>query len=155
MHTAVLVHLDEEIGEEPGGAHDDERRVRGFLPEQRCQLLQRFLLQIMRDDKRETPHPLPPILTLQHLLQIPRISNPLDALIQLAQQRHGLLRAVLAHAIMPVEEEVVACVGGCGERGVEDGEVADAGEDEVLEDGGAGGGGGGEQDAGGFEGCLA
>ena len=34
MLTGVFVELDEELGQEAGGANDDERRTRGLAPKE-------------------------------------------------------------------------------------------------------------------------
>ena len=64
----------------------------------------------------------------------------LNRVVELAEEGDCFLCTGLADAFVCVEEEVVACICGRCDGGVEDGEVADAGKDEVLEDGGGSGG---------------
>ena len=151
----MFVELYVEIRQKARRAHDHERRIDGILPQQLCQLLERRLREVMRNDEGESRDVLPALGRLEEGGEIARICDAVDAVVELAQQRHCLGGARLADAGVGVEEEVVACVGGGRGACVEDGKVADAGQDEVLEDGGGGGGARGDEDAGGLERCLA
>lgn len=135
----MFMHLDVKVCEEPRRSDHHERRVRVLLPEQRGEFVQRRSIEVVRNDKREALDPLLPVLGAQHRCKVPRVSDALDTVVQFAQERYGLGGAGLADTIVAVEEEVVACISGGGGVRIEDGEVADAGEDEVLEDGGGGG----------------
>ena len=75
---------------------------------------------------------------MEELLDVLDDGLAVDAVIEFAEEGDGLLCARLAYARGACEEEVVACIGGGCDGGVKDGKVADAGENEVLEDGGCG-----------------
>jgi hypothetical protein len=151
----MLLELDVELCQEARGAYDYERGRLDVLPEERRQLLRERLAQIVRDDHAEALDPLPALCAVQELRDVSRVRDALDAVVELAQQADGLLRAVLADAGRALEEEVVAGVGGRDGGVVEDGEVADAGQDEVLEDGGGRRGAADDEDARGLERGLA
>jgi hypothetical protein len=141
----MLVKLNVEVGQEPGGSDDDERWVRRILPEQVRKDLQGLLRQIVRNDEREACHILAPLWCLEQLLERAGISYAVDALVELAQEGHRLRSARFSDACVSVEEEVVPCISR-GRRGVvEDGKVSDTGKDEVLEDGSGGRRAGGDE----------
>ena len=91
---------------------------------------------------------------VEHGVEGSGVGEPLDAVIELQEEADGLGSSVLVDAFERVQEEVVP--GICTGDGlvVEDGEVASAGEDEVLEDGRGRGTARYDQHAGGFEGGL-
>ena len=61
---------------------------------------------------------------------------PLDTVVKLSKETDSLDGSVLADAVEALQEKVVSCVCMGDEFVVEDGEMADAGENEILEDGG-------------------
>ena len=79
----------------------------------------------------------------------------LDGFVELAEERNGFLGTRLANALLSVQEEVVSGISRGGDSSIKDGEVTDAGEDEVLEDRGGCGGCGKDEDARCLESCLA
>lgn len=135
-HTAVFVVLDMELGEEPCRAHSYKRWAFRIRPEEGGEFLERRLVQVVRNYDRETRQPVLSLLRPQQILDVFEYGLALHALVQLAQEGDGLLRAGLPYALSRIEEEVVSCICRCGDGGVEDREVAYAGEDEILEDGG-------------------
>ena len=151
--TVVLVVLDVELGQEARGAHDDERRARGVRPQQRREAREGVRAEVVRDHERERGEE--GGVVVEDVRGVGDARAALDAVVELREEADGLLRAGPADAGVAVEEEVDARVGGGRGVGVEDGEVADARQDEVLEDGGGGGGGGEDQDARGLERGLA
>ena len=152
MLTGVLVELDEELGEEAGGAHDDEGRVGGIAPEKGREPVEERAVEVVCDDDGEGGEPRG--VRVEHGGEGPGVGAPLDAVVELCEEPDGLGRSVLADAVEAVEEEVVPRVGIGDVVVVEEGEVADAGEDEVLEDGGGRGACGHDEHPRGLEGCL-
>ena len=145
--TALFVELDVEVGEEACGANDNERWVVETVPKQARERVKRLFGQVVRNNQRKLLYPLPPFLRLQQLIQRLGHSLSIYTLIELCKQGKRLFCTVLADGGVSVEEEVVACICRGDRDWVEEGEVTDAGEDEVLEDGGGGGGGGEDERA--------
>ena len=93
----------------------------------------------MGDDEGEVADPVPTLICTEELVDVFDDGLSLDGIVEFAEEGDGFLSTRLADAVAGVEEEVVAGIcGGC-DGIVQDGEVADAGEDEVLADGGGGG----------------
>jgi len=150
--TGVFVELDEELGEEAGRAHDHERRTGGVVPEEGRKSLEERIVEVVCDDDGKGDEP--GGVGVEHGVEGSGVGEPLDAVIELQEEADGLGSSVLVDAFERVQEEVVP--GICTGDGlvVEDGEVASAGEDEVLEDGRGRGTARYDQHAGGFEGGL-
>ena len=145
--TALFMELDVEVCEEARGTDDDEWRVVETIPKQVGERVKSLLRQVMGNDQCKLLYPLPALLRLQELLQRLGHSFSIYTLIKLCKQGKGFFCTVLADGGVSVEEEVVACICRGDRDWVEEGEVTDAGEDEVLEDGGGGGGGGEDESA--------
>jgi hypothetical protein len=88
----------------------------------------------VRDDEREPTDPLSSLITRENILNITRVRNAFDAIVQLAKKANSLHRARLANAIRPLQEEVVSRICRSDRTVVKHREVTDAGENEVLED---------------------
>lgn len=155
IHTALFVELDKKVGEKPGRTDDDKWRIADVLPEETGEAVKRRSGQVVRDDEREPADVGAPVVVREQVVDVLDHSITLHALVELAEQGHGLCRAGLAHARGAGEEEVVARIGGGDSGGVEKREVPDAREYEVLEDGGGGRRRGEDKNAGGLERILA
>lgn len=108
----------------------------------------------MSDNEGKGRDPIPTLICIEELINILDDGLALNAFVEFAKEGDGFLRARLAEAMGSVEEEIVASIGGSSNCGVQDGEVADAWEDKILEDGGGSGRGGDDKDARGFESGL-
>lgn len=124
-------------------------------PEEGGEIVGGVFWEVVGDDQGEGGDESLAVVGVEEVVEALDEGLAVDTVVELAQEGEGLLCAGLAYAGGAWEEEVVAGIGGRGEGGIEDGEVADAGEDEVLEDGGGGCGRGEDEDAGGLEGILA
>ena len=135
----MLVILDVELCEEAGGTNGDEWRAVGVGPEEGGELVEGGLVEVVSDDEGKAADPVPALICSEELVDVFDDGLSLDGIVEFAEEGDGFLSPRLADAVAGVEEEVVAGIcGGC-DGIVQDGEVADAGEDEVLEDGGGGG----------------
>ena len=132
--TGVFMELDEELGQESGGANDNEGRTGGVIPQNGGEPVEESVVEVVCDDDSKGSEPFG--VRVEHIGEFPGVGDPLDAIVELGEQSNGLGCSVLSDAVEPLEEEVVARVGMGDGLVVEDGKVADAGEDEVLEDGG-------------------
>ena len=125
MLTSVLVELDEELGEEAGGAHDHEGRAGRIAPEKGREPLEEPTVEVVCDDDGKGGEPRG--VRVEHGGEGSGVGAPLDAVVELCEEPDGLGCPVLADAVEPVQEEVVSRVGIGDFVVVEDGKVADAG----------------------------
>lgn len=86
-------------------------------------------------DEREAGNPFLSIICGKKVVDGLENGLTLDSIVEFAEEGDGFLSARLADTVVGVEEEVVTGIGWRCDGRVEDGEVADAWEDEVLEDG--------------------
>src|SRR4051794_18790281 len=95
-----------------------------------------------------------PILVCNDLLDASLLRVPFDAFIQLAKKLDTLFCTVLPHTVPSLEEEIVAGICARDKLTVNKCEVADPGEDKILQDGRGSGAGAENQNPRGFEGQL-
>ena len=88
----------------------------------------------MSDGDRESADPLDSLVRAQKFRQIFEDGLSLNGLVELAEEGDGFLGTGLPNRVPCVQKEVVSSIGRGGNGWVKDGEVADAREDEVLED---------------------
>ena len=132
----MFVILNVEFCQEASGTDRDKGRTIGVRPEDGRELVEYILLEVMRDDKGEGADPVVSMLSRQEIIDIFEDSLALDGFVELAEERNGFLGTRLANAVLGVQEKVVSSIRRGSDGSIKDGEVTDAGEDEVLEDGG-------------------